>query len=336
MRLFFLFFLFFSKNIFSQELTPENLQIFKSLPADVQERLLNETDINIGSETTTVVENSIQDESDNESIFFGYDFFNKESTTNAPVLDIPLQANYEISFADELFLLLTGGKDESYSLQVNMAGDILIPEIGSISLKDLTLIEAERKLQKIIEDSFAGTEASLSITKAALKKISVIGAVKNPGTFIVNPFISVSEAIKYANGLVANSSLRKIILSRLNGEKITVDLYDFLVYGDRSVDLNLKNGDTLILNATSNFVKVEGEAQRPNVYEYLESDKYEDIINFAQGLTFKGAFDEIGATFFLGQKQVSRTIDIDENIKTENLVSVFIPSKALILSLIHI
>ena len=32
--------------------------------------------------------------------FFGFDFFNKESITNALVLDIPLQADYEISFAE--------------------------------------------------------------------------------------------------------------------------------------------------------------------------------------------------------------------------------------------
>lgn len=330
MRLFLLLFLFSSNNIFSQELTAENLEILKSLPADVQERVINETNINLEPSTLTVVENSIEDEENTENLFFGFDFFNKELTTNAPVLDIPLQADYEISFADELFLLLTGGKDESYSLQVDMAGDVLVPEIGSVSLKDLTLVEAERKLQKIVVDSFAGTEASLSITKAALKKISVIGAVKNPGTFIVNPFISVSEAIKYANGLVANSSLREVTVSRLNGEKIIIDLYEFLIFGDRSVDLNLRNGDTLIINATSNFVIVEGEAQRPNTYEYLESDKYRDIINFAQGLTFRGAEDEIGASFFLEKKQISRTIDLEENIKTKNLVSIFVPSKALV------
>ena len=330
MRLFFLLILFFSKNIFSQELTPENLQILQSLPEDVQERVINETNINLEPSDITVVENSIEDNQNTENLFFGFDFFNKELTTNAPVLDIPLQADYEISFADELFLLLTGGKDESYSLQVDMAGDVLVPEIGSVSLKDLTLVEAERKLQKIVVDSFAGTEASLSITKAALKKISVIGAVKNPGTFIVNPFISVSEAIKYANGLVGNSSLREVTVSRLNGERIIVDLYEFLIYGDRSVDLNLRNGDTLIINATSNFVLVNGEVQRPNTYEYLDSDKYRDIIKFAQGLTFRGAEDEIGASFFLDKKQISRTIDLEENIKTESLVSIFIPSKALV------
>ena len=70
-----------------------------------------------------------------------------------------------------------------------------------------------------------------------------------------------SEAIKYANGLVANSSLREVTVSRLDGEKITVDLYEFLIHGDRSVDLNLRNGDTLIINATSNFVIVEASTK---------------------------------------------------------------------------
>ena len=60
MRLFLLLFLFSSNNIFSQELTAENLEILKSLPADIQEKVINETNINLEPSTLTVVENSIK------------------------------------------------------------------------------------------------------------------------------------------------------------------------------------------------------------------------------------------------------------------------------------
>ena len=36
-----------------------------------------------------------------------------------------------------------------------------------------------------------GTEASVSLDKLAYKKINIVGAVKNPGTYIVNPFSTV-------------------------------------------------------------------------------------------------------------------------------------------------
>ncbi len=62
-------------------------------------------------------------------------------------------------------------------------------------------------------------------------------------------------------------------------------MYKFLVFGDRSTDINLQNGDTVHVTATSNYVEVDGEVLRPNVYEYLPTDTISDLISFAQGLT---------------------------------------------------
>lgn len=315
----------------SQQPTAEQIEILNSLPPEIQERILNETNSDVINKANSLelTEDSIK-ENDDKPVpgFFGYGFFDKKTITNSPVLDIPLQADYEISFADELFLLLTGGQDESYNLKVDMSGTVLIPNIGSVSLKDMTLFEAEEKLQKIIQKLYSGTNASLSITKASLKKISVIGAVKKPGTYIVNPFISVSEAIKYADGLVDNSSLRNLKIQRLNGDLIEVDLYDFLIFGDRSSDVNLKNGDTLIIEATSKYIRIDGAVLRNGTYEFTSSDTYNDLIDFAQGLIYSADKEKAVLTFIdSSNKIVTKNLNFNEKLGDIIAQSLYTPTK---------
>ena len=90
----------------------------------------------------------------------------------------------------------------------------------------------------------------------------------------MNPFISLTESLKYAGGLTENSSLRNISVTSLKNENSVHDLYDFLIYGDRKNDINLRNGDTILVNATSDYVDITGEVLRPQRYEYLPSDNF--------------------------------------------------------------
>ena len=271
-----------------EKFAQSSLDYFNSLPEDIRNQVLvEEADFE-----TVQIENSLNDVEDNkeedkfvEEPFYGYNFFKKFSDTNTPVLDIPLQADYLISFNDELELLLSGSINELYKLRVDLSGNILIPRIGSVSVLNLSLSKANEKIGKLISDSYIGAVANLSVVKPSLKKISVIGSVVKPGTFLVNPFVSISEAIKYAEGLEENASIRNIKILKADGSSETFDLYKFLIFGDRSIDINLQNGDTVHVTATSNYVEVDGEVLRPNKYEYLPTDKISDLISFAQGLT---------------------------------------------------
>ena len=154
--------------------------------------------------------------------FFGYSFFepnNGEFNLESTVTDIPLQGDYLISLDDSLELLLSGNTNKNLKLRVDLSGNIFIPEIGSVSVLNLTLQEARKKVQKIINESYLGTDSFLSVKEPSLRKISVIGAVMDPGIYVVNPFGSIIDAIKYAGGLVENSSLRNITVRSLMEKK---------------------------------------------------------------------------------------------------------------------
>tara|TARA_Y100000992_G_scaffold81395_1_gene51798 strand:+ start:4769 stop:7123 length:2355 start_codon:yes stop_codon:yes gene_type:complete len=284
MRFFLALVLFLPFNSFAQS----SLEYFNSLPEEIQNQITEgERDFEtLQIEDSFIEEEEIKEEEEIvEEPFFGYNFFNKSSETNAPVLDIPLQSDYIISFNDELELLLTGNVNELLKLRVDLSGNILVPEVGSIAVLNLNLSQANTKISELINNSYVGTTANLSVVKPSLKKISVIGSVTKPGSYLVNPFISISEAIKYADGLLENASIRKIQILKADGTSSTFDLYKFLVFGDRSIDINLQNGDTVLVSATSNYVEVDGEVLRPNKYEYLPTDTISDLISYAQGLT---------------------------------------------------
>ena len=128
------------------------LNFIETLPDDIKEDILNNQQQNITSPIE--VENSLQNSISQEYENFGFSFFNMESSTNSPVLDIPLQGDYTISLNDEVELLLIGNNEKLIKARVDLGGNINIPEIGSIQIANITLLEANKKIEKIIESIY--------------------------------------------------------------------------------------------------------------------------------------------------------------------------------------
>ena len=216
---------------------------------------------------------------------YGYDFFSTMATTTSAVGDLPLPNDYKISFRDQLTVILSGSRDSIFDLDVKLDGTIQFPELGAISVVDKTLGEVKTLLTNLISRSFIGVEIDVSMKNLSAKKITVVGAVKTPGTFLVNPFSTITSALAYSGGISKIGTLRDIKLIRRDGTVFSFDLYDLLIKGDRSNDITIEAGDTILINAADQFVRLSGEVKRPAVYEVLKSEKIEDIIGFGLGFT---------------------------------------------------
>ena len=214
---------------------------------------------------------------------YGYDFFSTMATTTSAVGDLPLPNDYKISFRDQLTVILSGSRDSIFDLDVKLDGTIQFPELGAISVVDKTLGEVKTLLTNLISRSFIGVEIDVSMKNLSAKKITVVGAVKTPGTFLVNPFSTITSALAYSGGISKIGTLRDIKLIRRDGTVFSFDLYDLLIKGDRSNDITIEAGDTILINAADQFVRLSGEVKRPAVYEVLKSEKIEDIIGFGLG-----------------------------------------------------
>ncbi len=287
LRYYFYFSLFLiSTYSFAQAIDPSILsQLSPDQIERVKETLASQGDINDVSEDLVNKPESLVDRDPNEveSRKFGYDFFSKMPTSLTAVGDLPLPNDYKISLKDQLRVILSGSKDSTFDLTVGLDGTILFPEIGSIMVVGLTFGEVKEKLSRKISESYIGTSIDIALKDLSAKKITIVGAVNTPGTYLVNPFTSITSALAYSGGVSEIGSLRDIKLIRSSGEIYTFDLYELLIKGNRKNDLNVQAGDTILITAAKQFIEINGAVNRPGIYELQKNEKLEDVIQFSLG-----------------------------------------------------
>ncbi len=257
---------------------------------------------------------------------YGYDFFSSMPTSLLAVGDLPLPNDYKISLRDQFTVILSGSKDDIFNLNVKLDGTILFPEFGAISVAGLSLQEVKDKLSQLIEQSYIGVNIDISMQNLSAKKITIVGAVQTPGTYLVNPFSTITGALAYSGGISEIGSLRDIRLIRNNKEVSSFDLYDLLIRGDRSKDHTIEAGDTLLINAASQFVEITGAVKRPAIYEILENETIEDIVDFALGFNQIANKSNISVSFLdldnatVVEKNIN---NLDQSLKNALSINVF-------------
>ena len=269
------------------QLSPEQIEAAKEVVANENLVELENQEFIQGEESLVSIENELMDEEDEEIALkkFGYDFFSTMPTSLAAVGDLPLPNDYKISLRDQFRIILSGSRDQIFNLNVNLDGTILFPELGSVYVAGLTLQEVREKLSSIVNQSYIGVNIDISLTNLSAKKVTIVGAVQTPGTYLINPFSTITGALAYSGGISEIGSLRNINLIRNNGSILSFDLYDLLIKGDRSNDLTIEAGDTILINAASQFVTIDGAVNRPAIYEIIEGEEISNIIDFALGFT---------------------------------------------------
>ena len=278
------------------QLSPQQIEMAKGAFASS-----NSTDITIEElppiDESLVSKESMIDANNIPGKKYGYDFFLSMPTSLSAVGDLPLPNDYKISLRDQFSVILSGSKNAIFNLNVKLDGTILFPELGSISVAGLTFQEVKEKLTQLIDQSYIGVTADISLQNLSAKKITIVGAVNSPGTYLVNPFSTITGALAYSGGISEIGSLRDIKLIRNNSEISSFDLYDLLIKGDRSNDLTIEAGDTLLINAANQFVEIKGGVKRPGIYEVLEGETFSDLVDFALG--FSTDFKSDSATYRL-------------------------------------
>ena len=300
----YLAFCVFSFNVYGQAIDPSILSQLSPEQIEIAQKAYagrNSTDKPVQDlpviDESLVVKKSIGDSNKISGKKYGYDFFSSMPTSLAAVGDLPLPNDYKISLRDQFLVILSGSKDSIFELNVKLDGTILFPEIGEVYVAGLSFQEVKDKLSQLIEKSYIGVKIDISLQNLSAKKITIVGAVKTPGTYLVNPFSTITGALAYSGGISEIGTLRDIKLIRNNKEVFSFDLYDLLIMGDRSKDITIEAGDTLLINAASEFVQITGAVKRPAIYEIREDETLEDILNFALGFTQTANKSNISVSF---------------------------------------
>jgi len=206
---------------------------------------------------------------------FGVDVFRRTTTQFLPVLAGPVPPDYKLGPGDQLVLILTGDLERTYSLPVTREGFILIPQVGQVFVTNLTLDQLRRVLYTRLGKVYSSvrlepsgtTRVDISVANVRVNQVYVVGEVKQPGAYQISALGTALTALYAAGGITTRASMRSIDVLRLNRPAATLDLYDYLLRGDKSGDLRLETGDVVYVPLRGKRTQITGAVPRPAIYE---------------------------------------------------------------------
>lgn len=215
---------------------------------------------------------------------FGYDLFQKSSSKFTPSSATPVGPDYILGPGDQITLTLWGTTEGIYNLTISKEGQVTLPKVGVVSVAGTRFGELENTLRKHLSRYYTNFNLSVAIGKLKTITVYLVGEVTNPGSYSLNSLTSVDGALVAAGGPTKKGTLRSIHV--LRGGKVikTIDLYDFLLKGDRSQDSKLQQEDTIFVPLIGPIAGVSGSVYRPAIYELKGNESLGDVLRLAGGV----------------------------------------------------
>ncbi len=225
-----------------------------------------------------------------DSMMFGSELFSNSALQFAPNLQLATPVNYVLGPGDQINLTVYGNQEVVTDQLISPNGKITLPYAGVVHLGGLTVEQAEDKIKKILVNQgfesliTGGTRLTISVSNYRTIPVTVIGA-KNSGNYLVPSVATAFHALVLAGGPHSRGSYRAIEVVRRGKIIQRIDLYKFLVNGDRSKDVVLEENDVINIPVYDNIVRLRGEVKRKGFFELTENENLDTLLRYAGGFT---------------------------------------------------
>jgi polysaccharide export outer membrane protein len=216
---------------------------------------------------------------------FGYDLFENSSVGLLPMLNLPVPSDYIVGPGDTLQVQLFGSLNQNLRLQVSRNGQVNFPQIGPIQVAGQRYSAMQNDIEARVSKQIIGTRASVTMGEVRTINVFVLGSAKYPGSYTVSSLATVTTALFAAGGVQRYGSLRLIQVKRQGQLLRDFDLYDLLTRGDSSSDITLQSGDVVFIPPVGPVASIDGEVQRPAIYEMKGDQTIGDLIRMGGGLS---------------------------------------------------
>jgi protein involved in polysaccharide export with SLBB domain len=203
----------------------------------------------------------------------------------SPFPDVPVGPNYVLGPGDELRVTVWGSVEGTWEVEVDRDGNINLPKVGALGVTGLKFEELKEVLEKELSKYYTDFNMNVSMGQLKTIRVYVVGNAKAPGTYSVSSLSTIINVLVAAGGPSKSGTMRDIQLKR-NGEIVgRLDLYDFLIRGDKTKDERVMPEDVIFIPPIGHIVGVAGDVSRPAIYELKGKAKVTDMIKLAGGTT---------------------------------------------------
>ena len=223
------------------------------------------------------------------ALIFGSELFDNPTLNFEPNLKLATPVNYVLGPGDELQVSVYGVQEFNASVPVSIEGKVTIQYVGQIPVSGMTIEAATQKIRGAIAKVYSTvasgqSQVGVSLSRIRTIRVTLIGS-KQPGNYSISSLATVYNALFLGGGPGKNGSYRNIELLRSNKVYRNIDIYHFLVNGDQSDNVGLKDNDVIRIPAYTQRVTVEGQVKRPGIFEMKKGETLNSLLVFCNTFT---------------------------------------------------
>jgi protein involved in polysaccharide export with SLBB domain len=225
---------------------------------------------------------------------------------DAVPMDAPLNpAEYVVGPGDRLALNIWSSSPVEVTVTVTPEGALIVPGVGILDLKGLTLAEAKSRVRTLVGRKYVNAEVSLTLLVPRKVAVTILGHVMYEGKKNVYATQRVEDLIQLANDfptgrmtaeeyadelnrLRAMRSERKIALTHRKGQTVRVDLVRYRITGDGWYNPYLQEGDIVYVperGDADNAIGVFGATMQSANFEFVPGDSLSLLVGLGFGFT---------------------------------------------------
>lgn len=224
---------------------------------------------------------------------YGIGLFTGLQVSFAPVNNAPAPAELILAAQDELEIRIWGQVNFSANLRISREGDIFLPKIGSVHVAGLTVGAAEDHLRRAMDRIYRNFEFTVDLGEIHSIQVYITGAARQPGEYTVSALSTLVDAVFISGGPSSTGSMRHIQLKRDGKVLSDFDLYELLVKGDKTGDVQLQPGDVLYIPPAGPQVALLGSVREPCIFELSGKETLGALLDSAGGRTAMAAGSRI-------------------------------------------
>jgi polysaccharide export outer membrane protein len=158
--------------------------------------------------------------------------------------------DYRLQPGDQIEVSVWGEEELQRTVLIRPDGKFAFPMAGEVTAAGRSPLETQIELTRKLLAFIPEAVVTVSVTGFEGNKIYVIGQVSKPGSFVMNPKISVLQALSLAGGTTPFAALDDIIVIRGTGadRRVFDFAYSKIIRG-RNLEQNiqLESGDVVVV-----------------------------------------------------------------------------------------
>jgi len=261
---------------------------------------------------------------------FGYDIFQYAPSSFEPVINVATPQSYVLGPGDQIIVSVWGETKLNLQLLVNRDGNILVPDVGPVSANGISVQQLREKLLHRMSEVYSGlkngsqsanTFLDVSIGRLRTIQVYVMGEVVQPGGYSLSSMSTAFHALYVSGGPTVNGTMRDVQVVRDGKTISTVDMYNYVLKGDKSKDIRLQDDDIVLVKPAGKRVALLGSVTHPAIFELREKESLGSLIAMSGGLRFDAYSDRV---------HIERIIPFEQrNLYQRNILDIDLPFTSL-------